>query len=72
VPSPESEREFAEDVSAAFLSVLDRLAPTERAAFLLREVFDYNYSEVAQILGKASRYRGLLSQRVNGSDERAV
>jgi RNA polymerase sigma-70 factor, ECF subfamily len=40
-----------EFVSIAFLVLLERLNPTERAVFLLREVFDYEYREVAEILG---------------------
>ena len=53
VPSPEMQREFADDVSVAFLAVLERLSPEERAAFLLHDVFDYDYPEVAQTLDKA-------------------
>jgi len=53
IPSPEMQREFVDDVSIAFLAVLERLGPEERAAFLLHEVFDYDYPEVAQALGKA-------------------
>jgi RNA polymerase sigma-70 factor (ECF subfamily) len=53
IPSPEMQRELVDDVSVAFLAVLERLGPEERAAFLLREVFDHDYSEVAQMLGKA-------------------
>ncbi len=53
VPSPESQLEFADDVSIAFLAVLERLCPTERAAFLLREVFDYEYCDIAEMLGRS-------------------
>lgn len=53
IPSPELQRELADEVSVAFLAVLERLGPEERAAFLLHEVFDYDYPEVAQMLGKA-------------------
>jgi RNA polymerase sigma-70 factor (ECF subfamily) len=42
-----------ESLSMAFLLLLERLTPAERAVFLLREVFDYEYEEVAQILGKS-------------------
>ena len=52
-PSPEAQQEFADEVSLAFVAVLERLAPTERAAFLLHEVFDYPYGEIAQMLGKS-------------------
>lgn len=44
---------LASDLSMAFLAVLERLAPEERAAFLLREVFDSGYDDVARILGKS-------------------
>ena len=37
----------------AFLHVLERLGPEERAAFLLREVFDYDYGEIAVVLEKS-------------------
>ena len=36
----------------AFLVLLERLTPVERAVFLLREVFDYSYPEIAEIVGK--------------------
>ena len=52
-PSPETQLELAEEASVAFLAVLERLGPEERAAFLLHDVFDYDYPEVAQVLGKA-------------------
>jgi RNA polymerase sigma-70 factor (ECF subfamily) len=42
--------ELAGYLSSALLMVLERLAPTERAAFLLREVFDYDYKDIAAIL----------------------
>jgi RNA polymerase sigma-70 factor (ECF subfamily) len=50
--TPEQLLERADDVSVAFLTLLERLAPEARAAFLLREVFDADYGEVAQALGK--------------------
>jgi len=43
--------ELAASVTTAFLLLLDRLTPKERAAFLLREIFDHDYAEVAKILG---------------------
>jgi RNA polymerase sigma factor (sigma-70 family) len=52
-PSPEEQLELAEQVSIAFLAVIERLGPEERAAFLLHDVFDYDYPEVAELLGKA-------------------
>jgi RNA polymerase sigma-70 factor (ECF subfamily) len=53
VSSPEEECEIADEVSAAFLAVIERLGPEARAAFLLREVFDYDYPEVARMVGKS-------------------
>jgi RNA polymerase sigma-70 factor (ECF subfamily) len=43
----------ARALSLAFMYLLERLSPAERAAFLLAEVFDYRYAEVATILGKS-------------------
>jgi RNA polymerase sigma-70 factor (TIGR02957 family) len=51
--TPEQIVERADDVSFAFLALLERLAPEARAAFLLREVFDADYGEVADALGKS-------------------
>lgn len=39
-------------LSMAFLVLLERLTPVERAVFVLREVFDYEYSEIADVLGQ--------------------
>lgn len=50
--TPESVAELAGELSVAFLYVLERLGPEERAAFLLRQVFDYDYTEIAAQLGK--------------------
>lgn len=50
--TPEQLLERADDISVAFLTLLERLAPEARAAFLLREVFDADYAEVAEALGK--------------------
>jgi RNA polymerase sigma-70 factor, ECF subfamily len=41
-----------ESISMAFLVLLESLTPVERAVFLLREVFEYDYSEIASILSK--------------------
>ena len=45
--------ELADSLSTAFLVVLETLSPSERAAFVLREVFDYPYADVATILDKS-------------------
>jgi RNA polymerase sigma factor (sigma-70 family) len=50
--TPEQLLERADNVSVAFLAVLERLAPEARAAFLLREVFDADYDDIASTLGK--------------------
>lgn len=42
-----------ESLSMAFLVLLERLTPVERAVFLLREVFDYEYAEIAAVLGES-------------------
>jgi len=49
---PTSASRIDESLSMAFLVLLERLTPVERAVFLLREVFDYEYSEIAQIIGQ--------------------
>jgi RNA polymerase sigma-70 factor (ECF subfamily) len=53
VPGAELAAELASDLSVAFLAVLERLAPEERAAFLLQDVFDTGYGDIARILGKS-------------------
>lgn len=42
-----------EDISLAFLTMLENLSPVERAVFLLREVFDYDYDEIATVVEKS-------------------
>lgn len=50
--SPSQQAELHESISFAFLVLLEELTPVERAVFLLREVFDYEYGEIAEILDK--------------------
>lgn len=45
--------ELAESLSFAFLIMLEKLGPLERAVFLLREIFEYDYPEIAAIVGKS-------------------
>jgi RNA polymerase sigma-70 factor (ECF subfamily) len=52
-PGPAQALERAEQVSLAFLAVLERLGPVERAAFLLREVFDHDYATIAVVLARS-------------------
>jgi RNA polymerase sigma-70 factor, ECF subfamily len=50
--APDAQTELAEDLSVALLLALDRLSPLERAAFLLHDVFDHSFSQVADALGR--------------------
>jgi RNA polymerase sigma-70 factor (ECF subfamily) len=53
LPNAEHRLERASDLSVAFLVVLEQLSPEERAALLLREVFERDYSEIAGVLAKS-------------------
>ena len=53
LPAPDRQAELASDLSMAFLVLLERLAPDERAAFLLREVFGASYAEIARVLERS-------------------
>ena len=50
---PEQRVETQESISLAFLVLLEQLQPFERAVFLLREVFEYEFAEIAPMLGKS-------------------
>lgn len=50
--TPEQIQERYSDVSVALLSMLERLSPDARAAFLLREIFDVSYSDIAEAIDK--------------------
>ena len=52
IATPESHAEFASDVSVAFMHLLERLGEEERAAFVLHDVFDCDYDDIAETLGK--------------------
>ena len=52
-PPPDRQVELASDLSIAFLVLLERLAPEERAAFLLHDVFDCEYRDIAQMLQRS-------------------
>lgn len=63
VRPPERAAELAESVSMAFLYVLERLSPLERAAYLLRKVFNYEYQDISEILEKSNVHcRQLVSR----------
>ena len=53
-PDVAEDVELAESVSIAMLTVLETLGPTERAVFVLREVFDMPYGEIAEAIGKSA------------------
>ncbi|MDJ0694224.1 MAG: RNA polymerase sigma-70 factor [Mastigocoleus sp. MO_167.B18] len=50
---PAFQVELADSLSIAFLVILERLSPIERAVFLLREIFEYDYDEIARIVDKS-------------------
>jgi RNA polymerase sigma-70 factor (ECF subfamily) len=52
-PDAAQHAETADSLSMAFLVLLESLSPVERAVFLLREVFDYPYGEIAEAIGKS-------------------
>jgi RNA polymerase sigma-70 factor (ECF subfamily) len=68
---PASQAEVADSLSTAFLVLLESLTPEQRAVFLLRDVFDYPYDRIAEIVGKredatrqlAARARREVDQR---------
>src|SRR5260221_7459382 len=50
--APAQQAELHDSLSIAFLTLLEDLSPLERAVFLLHEVFDYEYPEIAQMVGR--------------------
>lgn len=62
-PDPEAEAELADSVGYATLVVLDRLNPAERIAFVLHDVFDVPFDEIAQITGRSSEGVRQLASR---------
>jgi RNA polymerase sigma-70 factor, ECF subfamily len=59
--SPDARLQRAESVTLAFLVLLEKLSPEERAVFLLKEIFEYDHSEIADMLGTtADNSRQLL------------
>ncbi|GAB3436005.1 RNA polymerase sigma factor SigJ [Massilia solisilvae] len=61
--SPAEALELASDISTAFLLMLERLGPEERAVFLLHQVFDVDYPEVAAMVGKTEAACRKIVQR---------
>jgi RNA polymerase sigma-70 factor (TIGR02957 family) len=60
---PERQAEMADSLSLAFLVLLENLSPEQRAALLLHDVFDYDYREIAQIIGKSEDNARQLATR---------
>jgi RNA polymerase sigma-70 factor, ECF subfamily len=56
-----------ESLSMAFLVLLESLNPTERAVFLLREVFDYDYEEISRLVGKSEANCRQIARRARDS-----
>lgn len=70
-PAARNSLESAEAISMAFLVVLESLSPVERAAYLLRRVFDYDYDQIADVLDKsATNCRQLVSRAEERVHER--
>jgi RNA polymerase sigma-70 factor (ECF subfamily) len=65
-PPPDRSLELSSDLSMAFLVLLERLAPEERAAFLLHEVFDCDYAEIAKTLDKTPAACRQIVHRARG------
>ncbi|HEY2064516.1 MAG TPA: RNA polymerase sigma-70 factor [Gemmatimonadaceae bacterium] len=62
-PDPSEHVELAESLSMAFMVMLERLSPIERAVLLLHDVFDFDYTEIARIVDKSeTNCRQLLSR----------
>jgi RNA polymerase sigma-70 factor (ECF subfamily) len=59
--------ELAQDISMALMMALERLSPAERAAFLLHDVFDSSYAEVAATLGKSEAACRQLTSRARAN-----
>jgi RNA polymerase sigma-70 factor (TIGR02957 family) len=68
---PARQAETADSLSLAFLVLLESLSPAQRAVFLLHDVFDYPYDEVARIVGKSeANARQLAARARRHVDER--
>jgi RNA polymerase sigma-70 factor (ECF subfamily) len=60
---PAAQAEQADSLSLSFLVLLESLTPEQRAAFLLHDVFDYGYGEVAEIVGTSEENARQLASR---------
>ena len=65
-PDAAARTETADELSMAFLVLLERLSPVERAVFLLHDVFAYDYDEIAEIVGKSEDNCRQIAHRARG------
>ncbi len=83
VPDPSASVELAESLSMAFLVLMERLSPVERAVLLLHDVFDFDYGEIArivdktevncrQLLARARKHVGAARTRFQADPQRAA
>lgn len=61
--APDAQTELADDLSVALLLALERLSALERAAFLLHDVFDYSFAQIAEALGRSDAACRQLASR---------
>ncbi|PTY08729.1 RNA polymerase sigma-70 factor [Opitutaceae bacterium EW11] len=70
--TPADTAALADSLGMAFMTMLETLSPVERAVFLLREVFDYEFAEIARIVGKTEvncrKIVGRAKERLGGRD----
>lgn len=75
-PEPDHERQLADSVGIALLVVLDKLAPAERVAFVLHDMFDLPFEDIAPIVGRtpaaARQLASRARRRVQGADPDAA
>ena len=71
-PDVADDVELAESLSIAMLTVLETLGPTERAVFVLREVFDVPYDEIADAVGKTPAAVRQIAHRAKDARRRAT
>ncbi len=70
-PPQQAAREFAEDVSVAFLLTLQRLSPAERAVFILHDLFETPFAEIAGLLARSEPAVRKLATRARARLEAA-
>ncbi len=70
--TPEDSLSEAQDVQLALLWAMERLGPEERAAFILREAFDYPHDEIAEVLDIRPAHARKLAPRARSRTSKAV